>query len=258
MRLWGYVFLAMVVSACATAPGPTPAAFPRPRGGPAPAGASPQAVWQAFLDAQPRQLKMRHQVETRFAGRHEVVDGVLLLELPDHFWVRALSPLGATLFDVGKIASHLQHEVYLPGLDARGPQFLARDIRRIFLRQCPSETPALARGDEVIVACPIGDLDPPIDTGMGIDPPDDHLEMAFTPGGILLRKQYSAGGTPTALVAYGYAPQGDTRWSTRTTLTHARIAYALDIQLVSVDPHFDVVKALRQLDDRAGSEDPAD
>lgn len=240
--LWPGGALCLLTFALACASPPPPAA-PPPQAGPVPTAQDPQAVFEAFLRHQVQALKYRHQVETRFLGRTEVIDGFLLLARPDRFWVRALSPLGATLFDVRQHATgELTYDMHIPEVDDRAPGYLARDIRRLYLDQCPSGTPARAVGEHIEVSC---ELSPQSPTPQGSDPPDDHLVMELSPGGLLTGKRFSRSGEPTAVVTYGdYGQQEGRWWAHSITLEHRQVDYALRIRMLQVDPNFHVERAL--------------
>ena len=73
-----------------------------PYAGPPSLELSPNQTVAHTLSKLPTSFKMRHQVEATLGDQQEVIEGLLVLEAPDKFLVRALSPLGATLFDIRK------------------------------------------------------------------------------------------------------------------------------------------------------------
>jgi len=122
-------------------------------------------------------MKLRHQVETRMPGHTEVVDGFLVLARPESFWVRAMSPLGGTLFDLRTMSGgRVVLDTPIAAIaDARAPFYMARDIRRIFIRECDADAEVRPVKGGFRVSCVLPPVEQPIMSDRGPDLPDDAL-----------------------------------------------------------------------------------
>jgi hypothetical protein len=194
--------------------------------GPPALDAEPGVVYSSYLAGLPRTFKMRHQVATRFGPREEVLEGFLVGERPARFWVRAMGPLGGTLFDVKSIDGELRVDVKLEQLDdPNAPRYLAADIRRIYFQDCPAGGPVERRGDTVVATCSLA--------GTG---PDDHLESILTLGGVVLEKRFHKNGESTVAVTYeDYREVGGAWLPHRIHLAAAKLPYELTIALLKVE-----------------------
>ena len=216
---------------------------PPPHPGPPALGLDPAGLFAHWRAQRLDQLKMRHQVETRFLGRSEVVNGTVLLARPDRFWVRAQSPFGATLFDV-KVdpPAPMQVDVRIDEIrDRRAPQFMARDIRRIYLATCPASAAVeAAPGGGAVVRCDLPQTEAPIQTDRGPDGPDQRLEMQISADGLLRHERFERDGQTTVLLDYSDYRPVDGHWlAHRIELKHQQIDYAISVQLLEADVHFD-------------------
>ena len=229
--------LLLLASACA--------ASASARGGPTSLGLSGRATLAAYLAAIPPTIKMRHQVETRFGTRSEVVEGFCVLARPDQFWVRAMSPLGGTLFDVkGTRDGHVELDTPLDSIaDARGPFYLARDIRRIYLENCPADADIKPVRDGFRVSCSLKGETEPGSADPGLEPPDDAMAEILSPSGIVWEKELYRGGEPTAVVHYDDYREVQGLWlAHRITLTGHTALYSLTILLLDADVTFDAAR----------------
>lgn len=227
-------FLLCATAGCAPSPSPQP--------GPPTLGIDAQAIFAHHRAARLDQFKMRHQVETSFGPRSEVVEGFLIVDRPDRFWVRAMSPFGATLFDVKDLGGgDMQVDIRLDEVkDQRAPQFLARDIRRIYLSTCNADAAVKAVGDAAVARCALAGTEPAIETDAGPDRPDDALALHIDAAGLLRKKIFSRAGADTARIELRDYRQHGARWfAHRIELDHAQVSYGLTIELLDVDPAFD-------------------
>ena len=211
---------------------------PEPRVAPPPLGLDGAATYQAYREHAPKHFKMRHTVESTFGPRSEVIEGFLVVDLPDRFYVSARSPMGPALFEVKSVPpAPLEVSTHLAELsDASMAHYLARDIRRIYLQECPADVPVEARGDAFVVRCPL----PVSDDGIADDQPDDAVELVLGPGADLRQKVFSRAGQPTAIVTYDVERVIAGVWLPHVIdLRHTSIPYRLRITLVAVDFGFD-------------------
>jgi hypothetical protein len=227
--------LLATLAACGARPAAAPAVAPPPA-----LGLDGPATYRAYLDARPSRMKMRHQVESSFGGRDEVIEGFFVLERPDRFYVNARSPMGPALFEVKSAPpAPLEVKAYLPQLrDGRMARFLARDIRRIYVEECPPDASVTAEGDGFAVRCAVDAREAPIMEG---DAPDDALELHLDRAAQLREKSFWRGGKPTATVRYlDLRPESEVWLAHRIELTPADAPYHLAIVLLAVDFGFDV------------------
>ncbi len=220
-------------------------AAPRPRSGPPALGLDGRATFQHYLDTIPAHLKMRHQVDTRFVDQSEVVEGFCVVARPEQFWIRATTPMGGTLFDVRSAqGGGVQVETSLEQLkDARGPLYLARDIRRIYLKECPADAALLPMREGFRVSCPLAATEIPIQADDGPDKPDDAMALLISEGGVVWEKTFYRGGVATAQISYDDYQQAHGLWlPQRITLTSLGAPYTLTIALISADPTFDTTR----------------
>ncbi len=221
--------VAVLVSACAARP---PLAKPAPPS----LHLSPRETYTAYLAARPHQLKMTHQVESRFADRTLVINGYLALRLPQSFVVQAQSAgLGPALFTVKQLPrAPLDVQVYVDALaDRRFVEYLAEDIRRIYLLDCPAEAAAdaEAQGRTVVVSCKLTPRS---------NESDDSLVMVLGEGGELRQKLFRRGGRLTTVVHYNNHVRHDGHWlAERIVLEHRQLPYTLTIALLSAAFDFD-------------------
>jgi hypothetical protein len=110
----------------------------------APASAAPQLVVPG--------ARLFHEVDLTLPERgHETLLGALTFDGPDRLTLRAETPLGLRLFEVGYDGARCWAEV-APPLEGRFPALgLAEDVRRIYLAGCPGHEAPVAR-------CAQGDL----------------------------------------------------------------------------------------------------
>jgi hypothetical protein len=214
-------------------------------GGPPSLALSGRATLERYLEALPRQLKMHHQVETRLGTHREVVEGFCVLERPERFWVRATTPLGGTLFDLKTTADgHVTLDTPMESIaDARGPFYLARDIRRVYLRDCPREAEIRAVRDGFRISC---HLDTAAEAGReqgGSVLADDAMAETVGPGGVVWEKEFYRDGNATAVVHYDdYRMVGDLWLAHRVTVLGRDAPYSLLVVLLSADPAFDAAR----------------
>ncbi|MEK7705642.1 MAG: hypothetical protein AAB426_11835 [Myxococcota bacterium] len=235
-RRGALALVALLGSACA------PATWPSSGTAPAPAALNrdPRTIFAAYLAQQPAQLKMRHQVESTFGDRHEIVQGVMLLARPRQFWLRALGPLGTTLFDVRQETDG--RVVVTKALaqldDERAPILLARDIARIYLDDCPPDADLRSTTDGIEARCT---LPAPLAPDARDPPPDTTLRELIAPSGLVQQKCFFAGDAATACVRYREPTRlGDTWLAREIELVPAVLPYRLRIVLLDADPSFDV------------------
>jgi hypothetical protein len=218
----------------------TRAAVPPASAAPAPAlGLSGPETYRAYLAAEPRRYKLRHQVESSFGGRDEVLEGFLVVELPGRFFVAARAPLGPALFEVKAVPGRpLEVHPHLPQLeDGRMARYLARDIVRAYLRECPADAPVSEEADGFAVSCALTPDEEPIP---GDDGPDDALTLRLDRAGRLRQKSFARAGAATATVTYRDDRRVEGVWlAHRLELTPAALPYRLTIVLVSADLAFD-------------------
>jgi hypothetical protein len=197
------------------------------------------ATYRAYLDRGPRRFKMRHQVESTFAGRTEVIEGFLVVERPDRFYVNARSPIGPALFEVKAMPpAPLAVTTHLAELsDERMARYLARDIRRMYLQECPADTPAADEPEGFAISCPLAPAD---DAIAGDDGPDDALVMHFGRGAEVRRKVFSRQGRATAVVSYSDLRLVGGAWLAHAIeLEHQLLPYRMHIALLGADLDFD-------------------
>jgi hypothetical protein len=211
------------------------AGTPRVQVGPPPLGLAPPAVHEAYLAAQAAQLKLRHQVALNVSGEQRLMTGVLVIERPSRFWVRAMTPVGVSLFELraqrGRPAQ-VTTAAEAPA-DPRAAQTLRQDIERIYLLDCPPDARAHRNGPVVEVKCDLAD------SAAG----DEALQADLTPGGVLLAKRFLRGGIVTASITYGEYSEADGRWwPRRITLSRTEMSYRLSIALTDADPNFDTTR----------------
>jgi hypothetical protein len=221
------------ITACGARPTPVPAAAPPSLGVDGP------ATYRAYLDARAPRVKMRHQVASSFGGRDEVIEGFFVLERPDRFYVNARSAMGPALFEVKSVPpAPLAVKAYLPQLqDGRMARFLARDIGRIYVDECPPDAPVAPDGDDFVVRCAVDAREAPIMEG---DAPDDTLELRLDRAAVLRQKTFLRGGKPTAVVRYlELAPESGVWLAHRIELSPADAPYHLAVVLLAVDFGFD-------------------
>lgn len=226
------VALALVMNACAPRP---------PSAGPDPMTLSPEAAFAHYHALQPVRFRMKHEVRSKFGDREDVLTGFLVVEKPSKFFVRAMAGLGLTLFDVRAVGAAVDVDVRVPALsDPRAPLFLARDIRRIYLHDCPPGTAAgLSRG-RTVVTCGLPLSEEPILADGGVDRPDDRLLLTLNAAALVESKCFSRGDEPTACVVFhDYRRYGDRWLAQRIELAHQQLPYHLEIRLVGVDFDFD-------------------
>lgn len=86
--------------------------------------------------------RLFHEVELDLPERgQETLLGALTFEGPDRLTLRAETPLGVRLFEVGYDGARCWAEV-APPLEGRFPALgLAEDVRRIYLAGCPEDGP---------------------------------------------------------------------------------------------------------------------
>jgi len=224
----------MTLAGCGARPAPAPAVAPPPS-----LGLDGPATYRAYLDARAPRVKMRHQVESSFGGRDEVIEGFFVLERPDRFYVNARSPMGPALFEVKSVPpAPLAVKAYLPQLqDGRMARFLARDIRRIYVEECPADAPVTPDGDGFVVRCALDAREAPIMEG---DAPDDALELRLDRAAQLRQKAFLRAGKPIATVRYlELTPESGVWLAHRIELTPADAPYHLVIVLLAVDFGFD-------------------
>ncbi len=228
------LLLALVAPACRRA-APPPEVAPPPS-----LGLDAAGTYRAYLEARPARFKMRHQVASSFAGRDEVIEGFLVLERPDRFYVSARSPMGPALFDVKAVPpAALEVKAHLPQLsDERMARYLARDIRRIYLTDCPEgSTLEAAEGGGVVARGAVAAAD---DAIPGDDGPDDALAVRVDANGLVREKTYSRAGRPTVVIRYDeQRPVGGTWLAHRIGLVHQQLPYRLTIVLLAADLGFD-------------------
>lgn len=157
--------------------------------------------------------------------------GVLVIERPARFWVRAMTPVGVSLFDVRAERGQPAQLVAAAAVaDPRAAQALREDIERIYLYDCPPDAQAHKNGPAIEVACELAD------SVAG----DEALQVDLTPGGIVLAKRFLKGGAVTASVTYGdYRRMGGRWWAHRIILSRTEMPYELTIALTDADPSFD-------------------
>ncbi|MBI5509753.1 MAG: DUF3261 domain-containing protein [Deltaproteobacteria bacterium] len=233
-RLRAVLWVLGALAGCATA-------SPRPVG-PSSLGLSNRDTYRHYLASLPAALKMRHQVETRFGDRAEVVEGFCVLFRPERFWVRASAPFGGTLFEIKATSAHQVQ--LLSGVavtaDDRGPRYLARDIRRIYLQDCAAGATLTALRTGLRASCPLAADGGGIDTARGRDPADDALAVTVTKGGVVREKAFYRGGELSALVRYDdYRLEGGLWLAHQIVLESHTAPYRLTIVLLDADPSFD-------------------
>ena len=181
---------------------------------------------------------MRHTVESTFGSHREVIEGFLVVEKPDRLYVVARSPMGMALFDVKSVPpAPPDVTTHIAALsDPRMARFLARDIGRMYLRECPSDAPVESARDGYVVRCSLA----PNDDGIVDDEPDDAVELHLGPGAELKRKIFAHAGRVTATVTYDDQRQVAGVWLPHfIELTHASQPYSLRIVLLTADLNFD-------------------
>lgn len=205
--------------------------------GPPPLATDARGIWETYQQRAPRNIKMRHQVEAAFFGRSQVLEGIFVLQKPDRFWVRAMSPLGNTLFDVRREPpAPLKVENYVEEVsDRRAPFFLAHDIARIYLVECPPTATPKLHADVVEISCAL--------PASGTDDEDSHLLMVLSNGGVIVAKHFYKTGTETVRIFYrDYQNISGTWLARRIQLRHQQLDYHLEIALTDADPAFDTSK----------------
>jgi hypothetical protein len=197
------------------------------------------ATYRAFLAAEPRRYKLRHQVESSFGGRDEVLEGFLVVEQPGRFFVAARAAMGPALFEVKSIpGAPLEVHPHLPQLeDGRMARYLARDITRAYLRECPPDATVSEDAAGFLVRCALAADEEAIP---GDDGPDDALALRLDRAGHLREKAFSRAGAPTATVRYSDDRPVDGVWlAHRLELTPAGLPYHLTIVLLAADLGYD-------------------
>lgn len=237
------VVVAVSVAACS--------ATPQPKVGPPALGLSGEDTYATYIARLPLQFKMRQHVESRFGERNEVIDGFFVVKRPERFWLQARGMLGIRLFEVRELPDKPRHvEIYLDQLRQAGataessmPAYLARDIRRIYLTDCPVGTPVTDSGQVFVVDCvpphPEPAPGPTAPTASG-DEPDDRLVMVLNKGAALSSKHFYRDGALRVTISYeDLRPVGATWLAHTIRLVHAALPYALRIVLIDVDLGFD-------------------
>ncbi len=214
-----------------------------PPPGPPPLGLDAGGVLRTYVETRPTRFKLRQQVGVTIHDRHEAMLGVLVVEHPSRFWVRAMTPVGVSLFDVraerGRAPTVTTHAA--SPSDPRTAQYLARDIQRIYMDDCPADAAVHRHGNAYQARC-----DMPHD-GRG----DDELRMDLTPGGVVWHKRFLRDGVVTAYVDYAdYRIRDDIWWAHRIVLSRPQPPYRLTVVLIDADAELDVGAIL----DRAGAE----
>lgn len=230
------ILLLGAVACAPTARAPVAATSPVPQ-------LDARTAFRAYLEQRPAHVKMRHRVESTVGERRDVVQGVMLLALPDRFWLRVLGPLGTTLFDVRQdVTGHVVVVKALAQLDdALGPAYLARDIARMYLDDCPPDAALFDDPRGLEARCALG---PATDADPATPEADDALREVVAPNGLLLEKRFFSRGHETARVRYENPQSFDGTWLARTIeLTPTALPYRLRITLLDADPRFDVAAA---------------
>jgi hypothetical protein len=230
-----YILLAVclltpIVSACGR--------NPKPHAAPASLGLDGPGTYAAYLASTPQHFKMRHTVESTFGTHREVIEGFLVAERPDRLYVVARSPMGMALFDVKSVPpAPPEVTAHIAALsDPRMARFLARDIGRIYLRECPSDAAVEPVSDGYVVRCMLASSD----DGIVDDEPDDAVEVYLGPGAELKKKVFAHAGQVTATITYDDQRQVEGVWLPHfIELTHASQAYRLRIVLLATDFGFD-------------------
>jgi hypothetical protein len=194
----------------------------------------PVAVYLQYLDQRPQRFKMRHQVASRFGSRTEMFEGVLIVERPDRFFVQASRSFGPALFELTSVPPAplvVRSPVDELG-DRRFSHFLARDIRRIYLEDCPKEARVVATGTGLTARCA---LDPERAADLGGES-DDALEMRLDARRHLAEKRFFAGSKPSTTIRYtDYRAGAEQSWAHHIVLTSVSGAYDLTIVLLGVE-----------------------
>jgi hypothetical protein len=211
------------------------ACAPRPRAEPPALGLDGAAVYAAYLAGQPPHAKLRHQVESDYGQEHVVIEGFLVLERPERFFVHARSPLGPALFEVKSIAGQLSVQVYIDQLkDQALARYLARDIERIYLTDCPTTTAVEPEGRGFRLRCTL-----PVSGAAGAEA-DDGLVMRLGPGAEVREKTFYRGEQAAAVVSYeDYREVGGRYLAHRIVLAQPLLSYRLSIVLEAADLDFD-------------------
>lgn len=205
-----------------------------PYAGPPSLQLSPSQTVAQTLSRIPTSFKMRHQVEATLGERREVIEGLLVFEAPDKFLVRALSPLGATLFDIKKESGlPLQVDIRLEQLQRDGlPSYLAEDITRIFTDLCPQEIQATVDEQGLVQACILSRQGP---NGAPL-----YLRTVYGLGGVILEKCYREGELQSSCIQYrDYQRDGELWVSHLILLKHRTLPYSLKLVLLEADLQFD-------------------
>ncbi|MCK5689373.1 hypothetical protein KAI87_08890 [Myxococcota bacterium] len=208
-------------------------------GGPAPTKLSADVTFQNYLSAQPKTFKIRHQVESVFMGRTEVISGFLVGDERGRLRVHARKAIGPPLFDIISDGDENPPllEAHLPGVDIKEmATHLIADIRRIYMTQCPATTRAVWDGDIIRVDCPL--------PASGFFHGDDRLVMSLSRGGVVAQKLYYRQGEQSLIVKYQNYKEIDGRWQAEIIEAEpTRFPYRLRIALQSAKFNTDVSHA---------------
>ncbi len=154
--LWMLAFL--VAASCAHAPAPLPALLP----------ASP--AWQT--------MRAEHRVTIEAGGQRRTLRGLIAVQRPDRFRLRALGPAGLTLFDVVSVAGQVRiiEAIKDPNASALGRILpsMAGDLQAAYdlLPRPPDRTITRAGGQTVIR-----------ESGRTVRETPAHLDIDDTAGG---------------------------------------------------------------------------
>jgi len=198
-------------------------------------------AYRAYLDGRPRQLKLRHQVETHFADHDEFVSGYLVLAPGGRLLLRAMSPLGASLFEIRNVPPAPPVVTSnVPQLsDPKWVEYLLADLRRIYLLDCPATHDVAKIDGRFAVECEL-----PCSSDRAPSPPeDDGLRTEISDQGLVMAKKFRRRGEATAHIVYAdYRLTAGLPLAHRITLDYPMLHYAMTIALIDADTKVDVAR----------------
>jgi len=196
------------------------------------------AAYAAYIEGLPQQVKARYRVEVTIPGERFQVGMELTLRQPNRFSLRVVRPGQGTLFTARSDGGH-RFELDLGGgslPDPRAPAYLARDLHRIFFRDCPEKTPVKPFRDAFLADCSFRSQEPMIEGWFGPDPPDDQLMAVVADSGRLLQKCFYRYREAMACVDYSDFARVDGHWFARAIeVQHQVLPYTLSFELLAVE-----------------------